>query len=294
HPLRFIEVFKQCGWLSPAELRQMVPARALRGVGAGIPAQIVYERVLPKAGQLVPTHSTELNRMLCKYGINTSARLAAFFGNSVQETGWLRVTEEERASNNWYAPWVGRGFLQLTHPSNYLNYWHWRGRAIDADVERRLRLAQQQANAQRSNQPLQELETQLPRQIVVWRTDIAINKYDSADSAGYYWSMNKANREADVASSNIRHSFTLYTSSEQWPGQRFTFYENVSFRRVSCLINLPGHINRTDPQLNGLVDRYHAHAYAQMLLHDQSIFSDANGVLQFLPEHYHVKDEEPR
>ncbi|MBK5558437.1 hypothetical protein JFV28_21590, partial [Pseudomonas sp. TH05] len=273
---------------------QMVPARALRGLGAGIPAQIVYERVRPEAGQLVQSHSTELNCALRKYTINTPVRMATFFGNAVQETAWLRVTEEINATNRWYAPWIGRGFLQLTHPSNYLNYWHWRGRVIDADVERRLRQAQQQANAQRSNQPLQEVETQLPRQIVVWRTDIAIKKYDSADSAGYYWSMNKANREADVASSNTRHPFTLHTSSEQWPGQRFTFYENVSFRRVSCLINLPGHINRTDPQLNGLVDRYHAYAYAQVLLLDQSIFPDASGVMQFLPENYHVKDEEPR
>lgn len=294
HPLRFIEVFKRCGWLSPAELRQMVPARALRGAGAGIPAQIVYERVHLDAGRLVLAHSADLNRVLSKYGINTPARLAAFFGNAVQETAWLRLTEEVQATNRWYAPWIGRGFLQLTHPSNYLDYWYWRGRAIDADVERRLRLAQQQANAQRSNQPLQEMETQLPRKMVDWRVNIADTPYDATDSAGYYWAMNTANREADVASRNVRHPFTIHTSSQQWPGQRFTFYEHVSFRRVSCLINLPGHINRINPQLNGLVDRYHAHAYAQVLLLDQSIFPDTNGVMQFLPANYHVKSEEPR
>ncbi|WP_156882727.1 hypothetical protein [Pseudomonas sp. CF161] len=222
HPLRFIEVFKRCGWLSPAELRHMVPARALRGVGVGISAQIVYEDMQPRAGRLVAALKTELNRTLRKFIINTPARMAAFLGNAVQEPAWSAVAFEEYAGNRWYAPWFGRGFLQLTHPSNYLGYWHWRGRTITPAVVHGLRQAQRQ------------------------------------------------------------------------PGQNFTFYENKFFRRVSCLINLPGHINGTDPQLNGLVDRYYAYAYAQVLLLDHPVFPDASGKLVFLPDGYQLRGEIPR
>ncbi|KAJ3472945.1 hypothetical protein NLI96_g13192 [Meripilus lineatus] len=130
--------------------------------------------------------------------------------------------------------------------------------------------------------------------MLAWREDVRQIEYDVADSAGYYWVMNKANYEADRASSNVRRSFVLHTTSQQRPGQRFSYYENVSFRRVSCLINLPGHLDRDDPRLNGLVDRYHAHAYAQVLLLDQPVFPDASGVPQFLPEDYQVKADDER
>ncbi len=106
--------------------------------------------------------------------------------------------------------------------------------------------------------------------------------------------MHKANYEADQSSPNVRRSFIVHVTSQQRRNQSFAFYESVSFRRVSCLINLPDHLNRDDPKLNGLVDRYHAHAYAQVLLLDQPVFPDGSGVRQFLPEDYQVKGEAPR
>lgn len=112
--------------------------------------------------------------------------------------------------------------------------------------------------------------------------------------AGYYWAMNRANYEADKASPNTRHSFNLHSTSQLLRNRPFAFYASASFRRVSCLINLPGHINREDPKLNGLVDRYHAYAYAQVLLLDQPAFPDSGGAQQFLPEDYQVKGEAPR
>jgi hypothetical protein len=79
--------------------------------------------------------------------------------------------------------------------------------------------------------------------------------FNAMGSAGHYWAARGANREADKASSNVRHSFTLAAGSQLMPNRQFAFYEGVSFRRTSCLINLPSHINRNDPKLNGLVDR---------------------------------------
>ncbi|SPA51201.1 hypothetical protein [Cupriavidus taiwanensis] len=83
----------------------------------------------------------------------------------------------------------------------------------------------------------------------------------------------------------------LYALDGEGPLDRdlFVFYENVSFRRASCLVNLPNHLERANPSLNGLVDRYHAYAYAQVLLFDQPQFPDASGTLQFKPEEYQWK-----
>ncbi|WP_206335695.1 hypothetical protein, partial [Pseudomonas viridiflava] len=68
-----------------------------------------------------------LNRMTRKYGINSPLRLASFYGNAIQETQWLGLLSEGSGSTLWYAPWYGRGFLQLTNPENFTNYWRFRG-----------------------------------------------------------------------------------------------------------------------------------------------------------------------
>ncbi|SPA38772.1 Peptidase M23 (fragment) [Cupriavidus taiwanensis] len=121
-------------WLSVDELRQAVPARMLRGIGAGIPAKIVYEAAQVRAGTLIASHYKQLNTMWRKYGVTTRRRLAAFLGNSVQETIWLSTFVEVGGKNNWYAPWYGRGALQLTHPGNYIGYWKFRGSVRDGVV----------------------------------------------------------------------------------------------------------------------------------------------------------------
>ncbi|MEO7057663.1 MAG: hypothetical protein ABI281_08040, partial [Caldimonas sp.] len=72
--------------------------------------------------------------------------------------------------------------------------------------------------------------------------------------------------------------------SQLTPNQAVTIYENVSFRRVACLINLPAAVNNANPNLNGLVDRYAAFANAQVVLFDGPRFPDVQGRLQFLPE----------
>ena len=63
-------------------------------------------------------------------------------------------------------------------------------------------------------------------------------------------------------------------------------YENTSFRRVACVINLPSGKNSSDPQLNGLVDRYSGYAHAQAVLFDTAMFPDANGQMQERPEDF--------
>jgi len=61
-------------------------------------------------------------------------------------------------------------------------------------------------------------------------------------------------------------------------------YENASFRRMACVIDLPSGKTSRNPQLNGLVDRYSGYTNAQAVLFDTALFPDAKGQLQALPE----------
>jgi len=266
HPLQFVRHYRNCLWLSQNEMRQLVPMKAVRGQGAGMRGPFFYERVGVNGGALVAAHHVVLNRTWRKYVVTTHARLASFVGNSVQETQWWSTTEEGNGSNLRYAPWYGRGFLQLTNPngqfavdSNYGRYFAFRGRAITGATD---------------------------AQIADWRDNVADRPYDAADSAGTYWSWNKANAEADVVAASTRRVITLAPRSQVMAGRTIGIYENAPFRRVACLINLPGAINRADPQLNGLVDRYTAYANAQVVLFDTPRFPSAQGRDESVPEDF--------
>ncbi|SOY70370.1 M23 family metallopeptidase [Cupriavidus taiwanensis] len=286
HPLQFIHHMRRALWLSVDELRQAVPARMLRGIGAGVPAKIVYEAAQNSAGKLIASHYKQFNTMWRKYGVTTRPRLAAFLGNSVQETIWLSTLVEVGGGNNWYAPWYGRGALQLTHPGNYIEYWKFRGRNIDASLSTLLATAHEKASKLRSNVPLRAVEARIPDAVARWRGEIVDKHYEAADSAGYYWLLNRANEEADEYTPNKRRTFNIHFSSRLKKQEPYVFYENVSFRRVACTVNLPDHLGRDNPALNGLVDRYHAYAYAQVLLFEHPTFPDGAGMEQIKPEDY--------
>ena len=132
HPLAFIEQMRKCGWLSKGELKQMVPVTVIRHqkyrVNQSSPLEHRYhwEGVnFTAASALIDVQCVPLNRMMRKFGITTPKRQASFLGNAIQETSWLIALAEGSPNGYWYAPWFGRGFLQLTHASNYIEYWRW-------------------------------------------------------------------------------------------------------------------------------------------------------------------------
>jgi hypothetical protein len=111
---------------------------------------------LPNAGIILDGSSTEaltrrndLNKALRKFLVVTPARLACFFGNATQETQWYQKFHE--ASPYWYKPWDGRGFLQLTHASNYIKYWEFKGEAVSPQVKQTLATHTTMAN---NNRPI--------------------------------------------------------------------------------------------------------------------------------------------
>src|SRR5262249_12987058 len=118
HPLAFIRHFRRCGWLSSSEFKQLLPTEVLREAGAhGLYFEdVAYSR---RRSDVANAHRIPLNCALRKYTISTPQRVATFFGNSLQETQWLEKLHENNR-DEWYYPWDGRGFLQLTHSSNYI------------------------------------------------------------------------------------------------------------------------------------------------------------------------------
>lgn len=262
HPLQFIQHYRKCLWLSEKEIRQLVPKKVVRGVGAGWRGPFFYERV-PGNGRLIATHRVRLNEMWRKYAVTTHRRLAAFVGNSVQETAWWRTLEEGGGAQTRYAPWYGRGFLQLTWEENYRTYWGFVGK---------------------------DLHPASATQIASWRADVSSNPYDAANSAGAYWSWKNANSEADEIGHNTRRTVAITQDRRSMRhGQSFSVYENAPFRRVACLINLPGDIDRTEPRLMGLVDRYSAYANAQVVLLDSATFPTTQGGVMPLPEDFEAR-----
>jgi len=131
----FITAWRKCGWLSENEFKQLLPSHAIRtgtyrDTHNNERTGVLWEDVRTNLGNpraTIPPHRISLNKTLRKYGLNSPMRMVAFFGNSVQETSWLSSFVEGSGNSAWYAPWYGRGLLQLTHPENYINYWRWAG-----------------------------------------------------------------------------------------------------------------------------------------------------------------------
>lgn len=85
HPRMFVSHMRLCGWLSEKEAVQLFPRTALRNAGT---RGWVNEGVNPGM-QIFKDSLTYLNKTTRKYCITTQRRMAAFYGNSMQETQWF-------------------------------------------------------------------------------------------------------------------------------------------------------------------------------------------------------------
>lgn len=299
-PREFIKHLRQCTWLSQDEFRQLQPSHAVRTGKKNGHATVFWEEVNamnPDRVRAPVRYRIPLNKTMRKYGINTSTRMAAFFGNAIQETQWLTGLAEGSGSTLWYAPWYGRGFLQLTNPENYCGYWAWRGRAVPAALQKALvdayKTIAAKAAGSRSNADLQDSKfPSLTRQIVEWRADVLGSTAPDptpeqlvapADSAGYYWVKLKMAQHADESHVleyrrvSTDHGFKVY-------------YRSPAFWRASAAVNLPGAIgNAYSSALNGFDSRCCAYGVALAVLTEMR-FPDAQGTLQLpYPEGYTVR-----
>ncbi|WP_370681553.1 hypothetical protein [Comamonas sp. GB3 AK4-5] len=281
NPVEFIVHFRKCGWLSAKEFMQLLPKQVLREKGKD---EAIWERVgtdISKSDSIFIKHRKSQNIMMRKYGVNKPYRMAAYFGNSIQETQWWGKLHEG-LSSAWYAPWDGRGFLQLTHPYNYMNYWRFRGREIDDS------LYQSMADASNSKKSVADKDwPKITEQIKLWRDQVAgdgasfsiENIHSPADSAGFYWIKNNMATYADKKSTITRNTIKTNNSIK-------TYYSSQSFWNASASVNLPSAVNNYNRNFNGYIARCVPWAQALAVLGEIS-FPDASGVLTIsFPEGY--------
>jgi predicted chitinase len=292
HPSTFVTHFRMCQWLSASEFRQLVPKHAMRR-HSGVTLWESVETNLTGVSSVAVVQRRGLNRMARKYGITSPLRLASFYGNAVQETNWLGRLSEAGGATLWYAPWYGRGFLQLTHPENYIDYWRYRGRLIPDALRAALQSAKagiaNQPATQRNNATLQdELFPQLTQQIIGWRDEVrgvavagsSDAAYAPADTAGFYWA--KLRMAAHADSEHVLQRVVATTA--QGPK---VYYRSASFWRASAAVNFPLATNTLyAPGLNGFDARCVAYDYALAVLTEMYFPSDEGMPSLDFPEGY--------
>jgi hypothetical protein len=291
-PREFIRHFRKCGWLSGREFKQMVPTNALRRHAGSYLWETVRTN-LNTPQSVAISHHVPLNKMMRKYCINSPLRMASFFGNAIQETVWLGSLAEASGATLWYAPWYGRGFLQLTNPANYTDYWLYRGRSVPTALKTALegayRAIARLPVAQRSNATLRDaLFPALTAEMREWREQIQASPatvegerlYAPSDSAGFYWASLKMAMYADAPHHLERQVVATNHGAK-------IYYRSSSFWRASAAVNLPGAINNTySNALNGFDARCVAYGYALAVLCELN-FPNANGTLTLpFPEGY--------
>ncbi|MGF6533419.1 putative chitinase [Paraburkholderia sp. GAS206C] len=295
HPLRFIRHFRKCGWLSMPEFKQLLPTEVLREG----PHHAVYYENIPNsyASGAIPTdHRVPLNKVFRKYSITAPDRMAALLGNSMQETQWFTKLHENNSSM-WYYPWDGRGFLQLTHPENYITYCDFRGREISQTTRDALARAKSQANAHRDHAQtyIADSVSGVTPSLILWRQQVGAegrpltveDMLAPSDSAGFYWSMMKMAQYADRNISLERRE----VSATQPPNPHHPdasnsavtkiYYHSAGFRDASAIVNLPSAVGHENAPFNGYIARCVAYAQALAVLSD-IMFPDASGTLSLI------------
>lgn len=291
HPMQFVRHFRKSGWLSQGELLQLVPSHAIR-----TGKKVMWEPVnLPSTKQdtdLVVAHRIPLNKALRKYNITSPMRLVAFFGNAVQETSWLSTLAEFGGQDLWYSPWYGRGFLQLTNPENYCDYWAWRGLKVDAKwraaVVNAYKKTAAQPAGQRSNATLLDSNFAMDENMARYRDDLAAvkrpgsddHKIAPADSAAFYWYKMRMSAYADQTHALERQVISTDQGAK-------VLYRSAAFWRASAAVNLPGAISRTySKALNGFDARCCAFGVALAVLTEMPLPDAQKQMKLQFPEGY--------
>lgn len=273
HPTAFIAHFRKCCWISKQELKQLIPLNVIRMArrNSYLWEPIVYRDA---TGSMADSIRIHLNKGMQKYLINTPLRIACFLGNAIQETQWLSQREEVGSRQVWYYPWHGRGLLQLTSPSNYFDYFSFRGLQYTNDIKNRLSAEYNRLYANRNirqtDNHLSDTENDIPYDIITWRSNVSGNDHDVVDSAGFYWISaymayhSDAEHELERCSVNTNYRVKVY-------------YRSPAFWKASASVNLPGRINTLySTALNGFNDRCCVYGSAVSVLTEQK-FPDNNG-----------------
>jgi len=211
---------------------------------------------------------------------------------------WLSSLHENNP-DMWYYPWDGRGFLQLTHPINYFDYWDFRGRGNQTPQATRNTVlhahgmaGSHRAQAQNYNADDVNGTTPLLRG---WRDDIgdeqtvAHDLMSPADSAGFYWAKMRMVTYADLEIRLERRELSATRPpNPQHPGVSApsvtkVYYHSENFRDASAAVNLPAAVGHPNHPFNGYIAR--CGGFGQVLaVVGEYWFPDAHGGLLDFPE----------
>jgi hypothetical protein len=249
-PREFIAHFRKCGWLSAKELAQCIPRKLVEQTKNNI-NQTVYPRSTLSWNQALQRSNrfhVDMSSTLRKYLISHSAqRTSYFFANCIQETMYLSRTSELGGPSLRYAPWYGRGIMQLTWEENFTRYGSYRGWQSQSAANHRDSL----------------------------ENDIAI----ACDSGGFYWVSGAKtlqaviciNAEADAIPvmtettlSSVCDSYNYHSKSCASGLVSMPYFICPQLERVARAVNT-GNANSTGT-VNGLIPRTVVFSYAASTL----------------------------
>jgi predicted chitinase len=123
-PREFISHFRKCGWLTSHEMAQCFP-RSLKYL-QGTQFRVSTTR-WSEASSRSANWALAFNRAARRYGVSqTKQRLGNLFAHVVPETGNLSLVKEIGGERARYAPYYGRGLIQLTFLELYQDYGSFR------------------------------------------------------------------------------------------------------------------------------------------------------------------------
>lgn len=258
-PREFIETFRKCSWLSVDELTQCIPRSF---IAEDHKSKILYRAgvTYSQASERAESIKASINKAMRKYLVVTRQRMSQFVANGLVESGYFsKFAETGRGKDKKYGDWYGRGIIQITHEENYIKYFRHRGRQV--------------TNA---------------AQNIVWRDKVETEAYDQAESAGFWWANNLANKTCDPIAANASWAVEVCEDYD-WKTHQCKVSLRAENRLSNPTLDLVGrHINTGKPtttiKMNGLPDRRDAFTHVQAILSDLLyVDSQASGLLAPIP-----------